>query len=53
MSYWHALPEGWESLDYQEFLAVRREAIACVIRMDLGGYGNSKAVTHITKTYHR
>ncbi len=32
MCYWHALPQGWENLDYQDFLAVRRKNIAKVIR---------------------
>jgi hypothetical protein len=32
MRYWHALPEGWDCLDYQEFLALRRKGIARVIR---------------------
>lgn len=32
MCYWHALPQGWENLDYQDFLAVRRKGMAKVIR---------------------
>lgn len=32
MRYWHALPEGWEDMDYQDALVVRRKAIARVIR---------------------
>ncbi len=36
MSYWHALPPGWENLDYQEFLSVRRKGIAQVIRDGFG-----------------
>lgn len=32
MYYWHALPDNWESLDYNEFLIQRREKIAVVIR---------------------
>lgn len=32
MCYWHALPQGWEKLAYQDFLAVRRRGIARVIR---------------------
>lgn len=32
MRYWHALPEGWDRLDYQAFLALRRKGIARVIR---------------------
>jgi hypothetical protein len=30
--YWHALPEGWQNLDYEEFLLQRRRMIATVIR---------------------
>ncbi len=30
--YWHALPEGWETMDYESFLGARRKAIALVIR---------------------
>lgn len=30
--YWHALPKGWEVLDYEEFLARRRELMAQVTR---------------------
>ena len=30
--FWHALPVGWEQLDYQEFLHRRRRKIAEVIR---------------------
>ena len=32
MRYWHALPEGWEHMDYQTFLAERRKLMAKVIR---------------------
>jgi predicted HTH transcriptional regulator len=32
MCYWHALPDGWESMEYQQFLEARREGIARVIR---------------------
>ena len=31
-SYWHALPVGWEQLDYQTFLDRRRPLIAKVVR---------------------
>lgn len=30
--YWHALPDGWESMEYEEFLEKRRELMAGVIR---------------------
>jgi hypothetical protein len=32
MHYWHALPDGWETMPYEEFLERRREMIARVIR---------------------
>jgi hypothetical protein len=32
MYYWHALPEKWENLPYQEFLKQRRELMAKMIR---------------------
>lgn len=32
MYYWHALPENWESMNYNEFLAERRLRLAQVIR---------------------
>lgn len=32
MCYWHALPDGWETMSYDEFLTVRRKAMAQVIR---------------------
>jgi len=30
--YWHALPDGWETLEYDEFLQQRRKLIAVVTR---------------------
>jgi hypothetical protein len=35
MAYWHALPDGWEHMNYEEFLEQRRLKIAAVIK---GGY---------------
>jgi hypothetical protein len=32
MLYWHALPEEWEAMNYDEFLSARRKAMAKVIR---------------------
>lgn len=32
MQYWHALPKGWESMEYREFLEARRKHMAVVIR---------------------
>ena len=30
-AYWHALPVGWEQMEYQQFLEARRKGIAAVI----------------------
>lgn len=30
-AYWHALPEGWETMEYPQFLEARRKGIAKVI----------------------
>ncbi len=32
LHYWHALPDGWETMPYGEFLKRRRERMAAVIR---------------------
>lgn len=32
MYHWHALPDGWENMEYQHFLAQRRELMAAVIK---------------------
>ena len=32
MRYWHALPEGWETLDFHDFLKLRRELMGGVIQ---------------------
>lgn len=32
MRYWHALPDGWENMAYEDFLKARRQAIAQIIR---------------------
>lgn len=32
LRYWHALPESWENMPYEEFLAARRRNMASVIR---------------------
>jgi len=32
MYYWHALPEGWTSMPYEDFLVMRRLSMAKVIR---------------------
>lgn len=43
--YWHALPIGWEQLDYASFLTRRRSLIATVIREAFDElWGNRKTV---------
>jgi hypothetical protein len=32
MYYWHALPEIWQTMEYDVFLEARRERISCVMR---------------------
>lgn len=32
MNFWHALPDGWEDMDYHDFLEARRKLMAQVIR---------------------
>lgn len=32
MRYWHALPDGWEAMEYREFLKLRREHMAGIIQ---------------------
>lgn len=32
MNFWHALPNGWEDMDYHDFLEARRKLMAQVIR---------------------
>lgn len=32
MYYWHALPDGWAAMEYDDFLRARRERIATVVR---------------------
>lgn len=46
MYYWHALPDGWEHMDYRGFLRQRRELMAQVIRnayQGLAGEGKAAA----------
>ena len=32
MYYWHALPENWENMNYNDFLTERRKRIALVVK---------------------
>jgi len=33
-TYWHALPAGWEQMEYQDFLDARRKALPKLFRTD-------------------
>src|SRR5690606_37645502 len=41
MYYWHALPDDWQNMPYEEFLEVRRQKIADVIQ---AGYNKLSSV---------
>lgn len=43
--YWHALPIGWEQLDYEEFLERRRELMALVVRDGFATLGEGRDST--------
>lgn len=45
MYYWHALPDGWEHMQYQDFLVARRERMAQVIKAGYERLGGATAVT--------
>jgi hypothetical protein len=50
MYYWHALPDNWENMEYQDFLRRRRELMAGVIRdayMKLSGASPEEPLAHI------
>jgi predicted HTH transcriptional regulator len=44
MRFWHALPEGWELMGYEEFLEIRQKMIAKVIK---AGFEHLTAAHHI------
>ena len=46
---WHALPDGWQTMDYDEFLQKRRELMAEVIRE---GYQKLRPRTPATPVFH-
>ena len=43
MTYWHALPDGWEQLNYRAFLAARRDLMATVIQDGYAKLGGAKS----------
>lgn len=47
--YWHALPDGWEHLEYNDFLAERRKLIALVVRDGFDKIGAGSAPIPIVR----
>jgi hypothetical protein len=45
MYYWHALPDGWEQMDYPDFLVSRRERMAQVIKAGYERLGGCSGTT--------
>lgn len=54
MTYWHALPDGWASMDYKLFLEKRRELMAGVIKDAYDRLARSEALEeeHAVDIYH-
>ena len=53
-AYWHALPDGWEAMEYKDFLEARRKGIAKVIADGFGRLTHGETVTEEADTYqHR
>lgn len=50
MYFWHALPDGWEQLKYDEFLRQRRERIAVVIRFAYERLGEKSTGNFVAKS---
>ena len=43
--FWHALPEGWEAMQYKDFLAARRREIAKVLRAGFAKLATGQGVS--------
>jgi hypothetical protein len=50
-AYWHALPEGWEQMEYQDFLNARRSGIAKVITDGFNRLTHGEVVEAEQNTY--
>lgn len=48
--YWHALPTGWEQLDYEDFLDKRRDRIAQVVRDGFSALWPDKKAAYVEAT---
>lgn len=50
-AYWHALPEGWEQMEYEKFLDARRKGIAKVISDGFQRLTHGETVTPAEDTF--
>jgi len=50
-AYWHALPEGWEEMEYKDFLDKRRKGIAKVIAHGFDRLTHGEVVEEEKDTY--
>jgi len=50
-AYWHALPKGWEEMEYQAFLDVRRRGIATVILAGFDRLTHGEVLVESEDTY--
>ena len=48
MRFWHALPEGWEQMQYKDFLSSRRQCMAAVIRAGFARLAAGQGVAEST-----
>jgi hypothetical protein len=50
-AYWHALPEGWEKMEYQDFLDARRNGIAKIVSDGFNRLTHGEVVEITEDTY--
>jgi len=50
-AYWHALPKGWETMEYQAFLDVRRKGIAKIIAAGFERLTHGEILVEAEDTY--
>lgn len=53
LRYWHALPEGWETMPYGKFLTARRQAMARVIRDGFASLTNKAKIAQLNIPKYR
>ncbi len=48
-SFWHALPDGWERMDYPRFLEERRRLIAAVVKAGFGALAAPREIPSLVE----